>query len=324
MATIGTVTGSKFIGTPMVIPVTPAFVSGATFQRVRLAVKVNGAYDFEFSTPAVFIGNTPQASKFDISSALRAVADQFEFTEVPNPIGNANYPSYSYTATAYDDYLINGVAQTGPSSDTTSQSGLYIGSLSDRERLAGTLSPSQFSRKPTSSPEIVFVGMTWLKGATGNSPSVRQVAITDQTAATSEYYPIAAPRDAYEIRFINSMGVHESVHVTCLPADETTIATTRYAISKPETVSDFSRGIAIKQNDRERWKMSTHPLDRQWQQWYLHEFLMAKLAWAKVDGLWLPVHILPDDTVKGRDRQKAAPMTVEFTIEFDINGSPFA
>ena len=315
MAIIGTISGSSFIGCPIVVPVTPGSApSGATFHRVCLNVTVGG-FTFGFSSPA-----EDAAINFDVSSALRAVTDRYEYSAT----NLNNYPSLSFVCEAWDEWMVDGQLSGKQYVFNSSLSGLFAGSLSDRERLAGTLSPTQFSRKPTSSPEIVFVGMTWLKGATGNSPSVRQVAITDQTAATSEYYPIVAPRDAYEIRFINSMGVHESVHVTCLPADETAIATTRYAISKPETVSDFSRGIAIKQNDRERWKMSTQPIDRQWQQWYLHEFLMAKLAWAKVDGLWLPVHILPEETVKGRDRQKAAPMTVEFTIEFDINGSPFA
>ena len=324
MATIGQVTGSKFIGCPMVVPVTPGNIpTGAVFHRVRLAVKVNTAYDFEFSTPV----NGQSVVNFDISSALRAVADRYEFTATPNPISNASYPSYSYTATCYDDYLLNGVAQTGQTTDTTSMDTLYMGRLTDRERLTGER-PVAWSRKPVQkadcTPEVVFVGCEYLlAGAFSQAPSVQTQTIA-AGGATQRTYPIAKPRDGYELRFINSLGVHESLHVQCLIGGETAITTDRHVIARQETVTQFSRGVSIKLNDHERWKMSSGPLDRAWQQYYLHEPLMARWAWLKVDGQWLPVHILPDETVPGIDRQKASLLEVPFTIEFDINGSPFA
>lgn len=318
MASIDPVSGTKFIGNPIVVPVTPGGVPAkATFHKVRLEV-ITGGQTFTFSS---LVNGLPVVN-FDVSSALRAISD----IDTPTAMGTNSYPSYSFTMNAYDDYLEEGIEQKGKNAVTGSVGGsFYRGALTDRERLAGILSPSSFSRKPfSSSPEVVHIGKTWVAGGTGSSPSAQVVDITASTAATTQYYPIAAPRDSYELRFINSLGVHESLHVQCLIGGETNITTDRHVIARQETVTQFSRGVSIKQNDHERWKMSSGPLDRAWQQYYLHEPLMARWAWLKVDGQWLPVHILPDETVPGIDRQKASLLEVPFTIEFDINGSPFA
>ena len=320
MASIGTVTGSKFIGSPIVYPVIPGSIpSGAVFHRVRLTVKVNGAYDFEFSTPV----NGQGVVNFDISSALCAVADNY----VPRPT-EYTYQSYSYSMTAYDDYLLDGKEYIGANpSATESQSGLYVGKLTDRERLTGER-PVAWSRKPVqragNTPEVVFVGCEYLLAGPFSSAPAVQSQIVAEGIGTQRTYPIAKPRDGYVIFFINSLGVHESIHVQCLMQGETAIATDRHVIARQETIAQFSRGVSIKQNDHETWKMSSGPLDRQWQQWYIHEVLMARWAWIKIDNAWLPIHILPDETVPGIDRQKASLLEVPFSIEFDINGSPFA
>ena len=230
----------------------------------------------------------------------------------------------SLSVVAYDDYLLDGEEKHfGPS--TSADGGqFYLGRLTDRERLTDAR-PSSYSRKPASSPEIVHVGKTLLvPGAFGSAPSVSAVAITASTAATAAYYPIAAPKDSYELRFINTLGVHESCHITCLQQTEVNIKSEHHTIARQETLTQFSRGVTRKQDDYELWKMSSGPLDRQWQQWWLHEPLMAEQAWLKVDGQWLPVHIVPEETTNGIDRSKGDALTVEFTLRFDINGSPFA
>jgi hypothetical protein len=35
------------------------------------------------------------------------------------------------------------------------------------------------------------------------------------------------------------------------------------------------------------------------------------------------VHIVPEETTKGIDRAGGSALTVDFTLRFDINGSPF-
>lgn len=334
MATIGTITGSKFIGCPIIVPVKSANINtAATFHRIRLRVTVtgNGEGEFEFSSPC----ESKQTINFDVSSALRAVAEKYEYTATGiNPVriteGGSTamtYPSWKMSLYACDDYMLDGMAKEGMSPAVKEVTDSYYrGRLTDRERLTDT-TPGKWSRKPTSSPEIVFVGMKYLSAsAMAGMPSDAEITITAKRPQIGDPapWPIAATADAFEMRFINSLGIHDSVHVTCLRTSEVALQTDKYVIARQETLDKFSRTVAVKKNNRETWKMSSGPLDSQWHKWYLHEFLMAEIVWIKVDGAWLPCNILTEETVSGIDRQKASQLEVQFTIEFDLDGSPFA
>ena len=334
MATITSTPGNKCLShNPIIYIVQAGDPNGATFLRVRIVatVTMSGAsHQFVFSEPASSYENIT----FDISSAVRAVADLHPYAaDTLN-----DYPALTHSITAYDDYLVNGeeTSSTGTASETFTA---YIGRLTDRERLTGK-SPLRWSRKPSNTPEICFYRpdaqgssddtvMHLLAGAFEDQselaePVVGIVPVKKGPTGAANIFGIAWPQDGYEMRFINSLGVHENVFVRCLPSTEVNIKTDYYAIARLETLKNFSRGVTAKNNDYEQWRMSSGPLDRQWQQWWLHEPLMAKWAWLKVDGQWLPVHIVPEETTKGIDRSKADALTVEFTLRFDINGSPFA
>ena len=325
--------GSKLIGSPVVFEVTAHNLdAGATFHQVRIVLTANASV-FEFSQPA----SNGEKLYFDISSAFRALAEKYEYTaEGVNPIPNGGYPSYGNAAgdniKACDDYLLGGVEHRGEQEVTGTLAGPYYqGYLTDRERLLyGTNAqelPSQWSRKPKSaSPEICFIGNPHLHaGAFGNNPSVSSTQVIKgmQTIGGHQVYGINQPADGFELRFINSLGVHENVFVTCLRQSEVNIKNDFYTIARLETLKKFSRGVSVKQNDYETWKMSSGPVDRAWQQWWLHEPLMAKWAWLNVDSQWLPVHIVPEETTVGIDRAKGNLLEVQFTLRFDINGSPF-
>ena len=320
MATIGSIIGSKYIGTPITVPVTAATISGnPTFHRVRLVVIINSTQQFPMSRP-VAEGETIE---FDISSAFIAVADAYQYqADRLNPATGDTYPQFTCRLQAYDDYLLDGEEHTIGPSEAVDGQGYCIGALTDRERLTGAR-PQVYSRKPTSSPEIVHIGKQHIvAGSTASVQHVTAINITASTPATAAYYPIPAPADSYELRFINSLGVHESAHISCLRTTDVNISTTKMAISVQERIDKFSRGMMLKENDYETWHMTTGPIDRQWMQYWLHEVLMAHWAWLKVDGAWLPVHIVTDETVAGPDRTKAGMMQVEFGLQFDINGSP--
>lgn len=318
MATIGTITGSKLIGSPITVPVTAASISGnPTFHRVRIITTINSTVKLESSQP---VGEGEQV-EFNISSALVAVASRYGYTaETVN-----SYPSFTVSIEAYDDYLLNGEERhLGPSTSVDGGT-FFIGELTDRERMTGER-PTLWTRKPfASSPEIVHRGKTLLlPGSFANNPSVQSISIGEQTQATSQYYPIDVPRDSYELRFVNTLGVHESSHITCLRTTNVNYRVEQFAIARQETLTRFSRGVSRKTDDYEVWRMNSGPLDEKWLQWWLHEPLKAVWAWMKVDGVWLPVHVLPEETVPGPDRTKAEALTVDFSLRFDINGSPFA
>lgn len=319
-------TEGKFIGNPATYQITLTGAGlGGSFYRVKLKVTANltGFPDetFDFSTPVDGSSNV----YFDVSSALRAVAEKWQ----PTATNHNSYPDISFYMETEEEWMTDGNIHHSDSSRYPGSSGystMYIGALTDRERLTGDR-PSIYSRKPTNSKEICFYDTNHtvkhlLAGATSLAPNVGEITVPVGGTGAANIYGIPWPQDGYELRFINSLGVHENIFVRSLPLTETDIHTDKYAIARQETLTSFSRALAIKQNDRERWKLSIGPLDRQWQQWYIHEVLMARWAWISVSGQWLPVNIIPEETTKGIDKASATPMTVEFNIEFDMNGDP--
>ena len=330
------ISGSPLVGSPILYQVTAGSpVGDVTFQRVKLyvlaALSTDGVYRrYEMSQPA----QKGETVEIDISSALQATADKYEYTAEP-PV---SYPYIQFTLEACDEYMQNG-QNSGDVGTTTNPGGrALMGSFSDMERLRAQQAgrnTSRFSRKPASLPEIVTVGSTFLRPQTmavgiGNithGPIVDQAQVTREGAQSllgASLYAVPATADCYEMRFVNGLGVVESVCVRSLVQSEVKYKTDEYSLAHQELFNQVSRGVVVKQNDQERLKLSSGPLDRLWQQWYLHELLMAPQAWIRIDGMWVPCHIVPEETVSAVNRVDGKPLEVQFTVRLDISGSPYA
>jgi hypothetical protein len=378
---ISLISGSPLIGSPIVYRVVPAaYGDNRTFHRiiVRVYAKLETDEDyttFDFSTPVeTKTANgvtTTQPSLFDISSALQAVADKYAYAATPPE----RYPYIQFRIEAWDEWMIDGTIY--PEQDVVQWPSLpvgqqqfygyaFMGAWTDLERMNAVesegveyLDTLQMSRKPTSSPEIVFTGCEFIypdeflrsildtdymsegadprfvSGAPDNGP--RSLTYTPQAdgAATiggHNIYAVPLPAErGYQLRFINGLGCMESLCVQSLVKRETNITTAKHAVARQETLKKFSRSVVRKSNDRETWALTSGPLDEQWASWYIHEFLMAEQIWIGLNShtsslspqtIWLPCHVVPEETTVLEDREKAQPLEVQFRLEMDINGSP--
>lgn len=329
--------GSQFIGCPAVYQIAPTGSgSNKTFYRMKLKVVAGMTgfdnAEFNFSTPIEVKNNTAQNTYFDISSALQAIADQWQ--PLPNTF---SYPAINFYMEAEEEWMNDGAishSDTARYPGSTGTATMYMGTFTDRERLAVTPAPpATYSRKPTTSPEICFYHPTGqgesdgtskhlVPGSTSSSPAVTAVSVPVGSANGSNIYGIPYPPHGHEIRFINSLGVHENIFVAGLPTKEVNITTEKYTIARQETLTQFSRGLAVKQNDHETWTFSSGPLDEAWASWYIHEFLMARWVWISIGGTWIPCHILPEETTVLVSREKAQMLEVQLKLQLDINGSP--
>ena len=193
--------------------------------------------------------------------------------------------------------------------------------------------PARYSRKPTSSPEICFyhpnqqgesdgTSKHLLPGSTSSAPAVTAVSVPVGSANGSNIYGIPYPPHGHEIRFINSLGVHENIFVAGLPTRAVNITTDQYTIARQETLTKFSRAIAVKYGDRETWTFSSGPLDEAWVSWYIHEFLMVSWVWIDINDMWIPCHVLPEEQVTLVQHDKTDMLEVMLALKLDINGSP--
>lgn len=339
--------GSIFNGNPITFSIIPSYAPSSLFHRVIVEVicGMDGG-DFETIKMSVpvdeenFFGEV----NIDISSALRTFRDSYNYTP-----DIATYPIVKFCVWAYDEYMSDGEFQprVGECVSPAQKDGetqyycTLFGGFSDMERMASNefKSVKVFSRKPTSAPEIVVVGDEYVYTppfaeacalpdyATLTPPTSQKTLITtegSQTVNGVQLYALptheAANRQVF--RFINSLGVLESVSVPKVYSKKRSVTSSSYAITRQETFSKFSRSFVRKNNNREEWLFQTDPLNEDWQQWYLHEFLMSDYIWAHINGQWVPCTITLEEDETYYDSTGNNPLTVSFTAKLDINGSP--
>lgn len=328
------ISGSPLIGSPIIYSV-QAESLGSTVSAHNVKVEVTAWMVDVDSTETVLTFSSPVDSgetvEFDISSALRAVADRYEYTAEPPTA----YPTITYRLRAYDEYMQNGDQHKEVNPTSVNGGKVLMGAFSDFDRWLsdGNLLVQHFSRKPITA-EMVTVGETMV------IPQSYDKAQSEQTITvgpTSKVYSVikeglqmvggrnvyvlpANNDDRYQFRFVNGLGVVESVSVRSFRTTEVNITSETYMRSVPERFNTFSRAIATKKNDYEKWKLSSGPLDESWQKWFIHEFLMSTHTWINIKGNWIPCLILADETVTGINRQDGSLLEVIFTVQLGING----
>ena len=208
--TISLISGSPFAGCPIVYDVQPnAYSADRTFHRVILRVYARMEGDdadttFESSQPVyaklVSGSYVTQTAEFNISSALNAMADRYEYT--PEPPGDPTaqgypdrYPYIKFRIEAWDEWIQGGVVYQRqnvvgwpylPTQTYQFYAYAFMGSFNDLERMGALvdgngveyLNITYLSRKPTTQPEIVFKSTPFIYPSAWASPG-RSLATTD-------------------------------------------------------------------------------------------------------------------------------------------------
>lgn len=346
---INLTSGSVFAGNPITFTITPSVATKPSFHRVIVEVNFDdGTGSYETNKLTIPVTTEGRDVSLDISSALRISLDNYEYTATPS-----TYPVVSWYIKAYDEYMDNnGEVHTNvgdvyypqkPVSGGSTNLRCIAGAFSDIERLKSgvTKAVTLLSCKPTDTHEIAVVGESFIYPvsysagqnlATSSSltaPASRDQAITKEGAQSIQGHPIYAlpsleADTRTTFRFINRFGCLESISVPKSYSQKMSVESTPYMKSIQETFNQFSRAAIKKQNDRESWLYQSDPLTKEWQQWYLHEFLMSEHIWLKANDTWLPCTISLEDEITIKDDTARNMYSVSFTATLGINGDPFA
>lgn len=346
---INLTSGSVFAGNPITFTITPSVATKPSFHRVIVEVNFDdGTGSYETNKLTIPVTTEGRDVSLDISSALRISLDNYEYTATPS-----TYPVVSWYIKAYDEYMDNnGEAHTNvgevyypqkPVSGGSTNLRCIAGAFSDIERLKSgvTQAVTLLSCKPTATHEIAVVGESFIypisysaaqnlaSSSSLTAPASRDQAITKEGAQSIQGHPIYAlpsleANTRTTFRFINRFGCLESISVPKSYSQKMSVESTPYTKSIQETFNQFSRAAIKKQNDRESWLYQSDPLTKEWQQWYLHEFLMSEHIWLKANDTWLPCTISFEDEITIKDDTARNMYSVSFTATLGINGDPFA
>lgn len=340
--------GSILANNPITFSITPSDAGNSpSFHRVIVEVTYDNNNDnYEVIKLSVPVTQEGHDVELDVSSALRVPLEDFQYSPLV-----ATYPMVKWYIKAYDEYMnSNGELKTNqgiqyyPQEPNTSDGGAtnlrcIAGAFWDIERMVSgvTKSVTYLSRKPQSLPQLMVVGDTYaytpaypasqslLDSAALVAPQSREVEITKeglQTIGEQSIYamPKEEGKDRMVFRFINSFGVLECVSIPRTYSKKLSIQSSSYTVTKLETFNSFSRSAVSKKNDRESWLFMTDPLDENWLQWYLHEFLMSNHIWLNVKGNWIPATVIPKDEITFLDKTNTNMYSVAFTAKLDIYG----
>lgn len=344
---INLTSGSIFAGNPITFTIQPETLDSPSFHRVIIEVNFDNGGSYETVKLTVPVTTEGNNVALDVSSALRIPLDNFPYTATTK-----TFPLVRWYIKAYDEYMNkNGEVHTGvgevyypkkPVAGTDTDLRCIAGAMSDMERILSNPSPAvkDFSRKPTSVPEVTVVGEFFsypvsyvssqmLASSTAlTAPTSSEQEITregSQTIGGHALYalPSSEAENRSTFRFINARGCLESINIPKAYSKKLSVETTPYTIAVQETFNTFSRSAIKKQNNRESWLYQSDPLDTAWLYWYLHEFLMSEHVWLKVKDTWLSCTITQEDEITISDSTTQNMYSVSFTAKLDINGSPY-
>jgi hypothetical protein len=338
--------GSYFANSPVIIrvsglawPTTPP----SPFTIVRVEVVYDSKVVGEFKADT---GGQTEIT-FDISSALQAIwADYTYAAELAAANGRSSttrgYRSYSMEV--YTEYLSNDGVFTQTHSGSFSGGKCIIGGLTEWERSRvgnADASAQEFanprygdaSTKPTETPERVgsLSPTSWVDlSASGTTQHYYAPGATMGNDDNSDHAPLVL-RDSVpyvDFLFLNRRGAIETCSGQTLESMGINVKVTQYSRTERPSFNPVRSLMAIGQDGRRSWQMSSGYVTREWAEWWAMEFLGGKRKqwWMRypigdANGTYVPVIVEPSkQNISIYDRSKQNMPHVDFTVTLALEG----
>lgn len=350
-----------FAGSPVVIDIEglewsrPGEPVTSPFTVVRVEVIYNGSAvgDFRADTG----GQT--TISFDISSALRAIWSDFGFNNevekaadaAASRSGGSFTPSgddYTdgtrryrpYSLIVYTEYLASDGVYTKTDSGEISGGQCAVGWLTEWERSIiehkedadisyrehSNLRNGDASTKPSNTPERVGKDSitSWvdvkMEGTKCVYYSSRAAAGEDDTVA---HAPIVL-RDSQlyvDFLFVNRRGAVETCSGQTLETMGIEVSNTQYSRVERPAFKPSRSLMSVSNGGRRSWQMSSGYVTREWAEWWVLEFMMARQWWMLYEGKYVPVVVKSSRQQTGiYDRSKQQMSHVDFTVTLGLEG----
>ena len=338
--------GSYFADSPVIIRVSGlAWPASSPFTIVRVDVVYGGKVVGDFHADT---GGQTEIT-FDISSALQAIWADYDYDAelaAANGRSSTTRGYRSYSMEVYTEYLDDGVF-TQTHSGSFSSGKCMIGGLTEWERSRvgnADASTQEFtnprygdaSTKPHqsgSAPERVgsLSPTSWVDLSTNGTTSHYYAAgATMGGDGNSDHAPLVL-RDSVpyvDFLFLNRRGAVETCSGQTLEAMGINVKVTQYSRTERPSFSPVRSLMAIGQDGRRSWQMSSGYVTREWAEWWALEFLGGKRKqwWMRypfgdANGTYVPVIVEPaKQSISIYDRAKQQMAHVDFTVTLALEG----
>lgn len=329
--------GSLLCGSPIVFSVMPNTINErATFHRVKMEILVALSTDssFDLYTQSAKASNGVEIT-FDISSTLRSVASKYVYEY---QIVDRTYPYLIYKLKAYDEYMIDGILyEKEGEMSYGSTLYAYMGEFTDVERYLSNSSKTvqYFSRKPNvgevcatdelllypiALPEPASMGSVITTGQIVNVHSLSGLSGTN-TFNGHTVYVVSPSANRIQFQFVNKLGVVESISAEMRKSLSYETTTETDIVSTPNAFRPNRRILSRKGAKQQTYVMSSGAVDYDWADWWVNEFLdCTKGVWIKMDGIWIPCEVIPEDTIVFYDETTNDLYTINFNVRLALSG----
>ena len=332
-----------FADSPVVIDISGLqWPSDSPFNVVRVEVIYDGEVVGEFKNDS----NRQSSMSFDISSALRAIWNDYDYSSnevaAANGCSSASRSYRGYSLKVYTQYQASDGYYTETYSGEFYGGRCAIGGLTEWERsTVGTKENADVSyrehenhrfgdasTKPTESPERVgkdsITSWVDVSGA-GHTAHYYSADTRPETDGTSAHAPLVL-RDSQEyvdFLFLNRRGAIETCSGLTAEAMNIDVDVKQYArVERPAFIPSRSL-MAIGTDGRRSWQMSSGLVTREWAEWWAMEFLGGKRKqwWMKYRGRYVPVIVEPSKkSITIYDRSKQQMPHVDFNVTLALEG----
>lgn len=342
-----------FADSPVVIDISGLEWPGTSpFNIVRVEVIYQGKVMGEFKDDT---GGQPTAS-FNISSALQAIWADYDYNSYEVACaktaagGRASdyYRAYrNYSLKVYTEYLSSNGGFTTTNSDEIPGGCCAIGGFTEWERSTipskeaavvsyrehENLRYGDASTKPTDTPERVgsISPTSWVDLDETDTISIFYPYNTQPAADSQRDHAPIVLRDSIpyvDFLFLNRRGAIETCSGQTLEAMGINVKVTQYSRTGRPSFNPVRSLMAIGQDGRRSWQMSSGYVTREWAEWWALEFLGGKRKqwWMRYpigdpNGTYVPVIVEPaKQNISIYDRSKQNMTHVDFTVTLALEG----
>jgi hypothetical protein len=284
---------------------------------------------------------------FDISTALQAIWSGYTYdaeVSAGNGRGSTTRGFRSYSMEMYTEYIADdGVFTTSPKvafpggkcmiGGLTPLERSWVGYADASAQEFANLRYGDASTKPTSTPERVgsLSPTSWVDlSASGTTSHYYAAGATMGNDGNSDHAPLVL-RDSVpyvDFLFLNRRGAVETCSGQTLESMGINVKVTQYSRTEHPSFAPTRSLMAIGQDGRRSWQMSSGYVTREWAEWWALEFLSGKRNqwWMRypigdANGTYVPVIVEPaKQNISIYDRAKQQMPHVDFTVTLALEG----